>query len=65
VEPADERLRPKQVSELTGLSLKTLANRRSAGLGPPWAKAPRSNVVTYSRAGLMCWLSDDREGEAA
>lgn len=50
---AVEFLRARDAATLVGLSEKTLANLRSAGLGPAYEK--RGRLVFYPVAALVAW----------
>jgi predicted DNA-binding transcriptional regulator AlpA len=50
-------LSAKEVAELTGLSMETLAQWRSQERGFPFIKISR-NCVRYRQADLDCWLSE-------
>lgn len=59
-----EYFRPIDVSELMGWSLKTLANYRCEGVGPPYIKVGRS--VLYPKVEFYRWLKEKhREQKAA
>lgn len=47
-------LSPAETAAITGYSLSTLANLRSAGEGPRWVK-PKGRV-RYPRADLIAWM---------
>lgn len=49
-------LTPKQAADLTGYSVGTLANLRSAGAGPRWVK-PRGGV-RYPADDLRRWMEE-------
>lgn len=57
----DEYLTPRETAALTKLSERTLANRRSLGMSPPYTKlsAGRAGRVRYSRAAVLAWLSGE------
>ena len=48
-------LTPKDVSEITGLSIETLAQWRSQRRGPPYVKFSR-NCVRYRQSDLDGWV---------
>lgn len=48
-------LTPQEVSEITGLSVETLAQWRSQKKGPPYVKISR-NCVRYRQSDLEVWL---------
>jgi len=50
-------LTPKDVSEITGLSVETLAQWRSQKRGPKYAKISR-NCVRYRQSDLDGWVSE-------
>lgn len=49
---------PKQVSEYTEYSEKTLANWRSKRIGPAYSKPPGSTSVRYRQADVEAWLQE-------
>lgn len=67
VHDRDEYLTPREAAALTKLSERTLANRRSLGMSPPYTKLSRGRAgrIRYSRAALLTWLSGDDEAEVA
>lgn len=56
----DALLTPQQVSALTQLEMKTLANLRWRKTGPPYVKlgAGRGAPVRYRRGEVLEWLED-------
>ena len=62
----DVWLTPRETSELVRLTVKTLANWRSLGIGPPYRKMSpgRGGRIRYQRSGVDAWLANDR-AEAA
>lgn len=47
----NDMIRPKEAAEILGVHVGTLANWRTAGVGPEWDKASMSPTarITYSR----------------
>jgi predicted DNA-binding transcriptional regulator AlpA len=54
---APKLLSPKDVAEITGLSVETLAQWRSQGRGPLFVKISR-NFVRYRHSDLDGWLAE-------
>lgn len=55
----EPRVKPQIAATLAGRSRKTLANWRSAGVGPPWVKVGQGpESISYPLAGLMAWLDE-------
>jgi predicted DNA-binding transcriptional regulator AlpA len=55
--PASKLLSAKEVAEITGLSVETLAQWRSQKRGPVFVKISR-NFVRYRQSDLDDWLSE-------
>lgn len=62
----DELLTPIEVSRLTKLSLRTLADKRWKGTGPEYIKLSpgRNGHVRYWRSSVESWLCGDTRAAA-
>jgi len=58
--PAGRLLTPKQVSEISGLSVKTLANLRCLGGGAPYFRIGGGKFVRYDENELATWMRSRR-----
>ncbi|MFJ4924092.1 helix-turn-helix domain-containing protein [Streptomyces sp. NPDC088736] len=58
----DALLKPAEVAKIVRLSVKTLANRRALGSGPPYRKLStgRGGRIRYPKVALMAWLDEHR-----
>lgn len=61
MEPASGRLlTPKEASAASGLSVKTLANVRCTGGGPPYYRIGGGKFVRYDENELAAWVRSRR-----
>ncbi|WP_155805033.1 MULTISPECIES: helix-turn-helix transcriptional regulator [Bifidobacterium] len=54
---AKELLTPQELSALTGLSVRTLADRRYRGLPPAYLKPANSRIVLYRQTDVVTWIN--------
>src|SRR5260370_41731585 len=57
---AETLYNPQQISDITGISVSTLANWRSAGEGPAWLKTGRK--IWYPVVDFENWMEELRHG---
>lgn len=55
-------MKPEQLAEEWQVSVKTLANARSARQGPPYTRVLGS--IRYSRSAVAEWLADQQQDRA-
>lgn len=60
---AHDLMKPEQLAEEWQLSVKTLANLRSARQGPPYLRV--SGSIRYSRSAVTEWLAQQNGAQSA
>ncbi|MFE7108367.1 helix-turn-helix domain-containing protein [Streptomyces sp. NPDC057575] len=65
--PVDELLSPRQVEELYGFHVQTLANWRWTGRGPDYIKTGpgKGGRIRYKRSAIEKWLDERTVGGGA
>ena len=52
-------LRPKEVAEALGVSVRTLARWRDEGTGPSWGSVGPRGAVLYHKEKLLRWADEE------